>query len=174
MCLMLSPPRKNESSMKHVPRWTRYREIWFCILPCRLVLPPWNYWVSKCLKRNCICMKHHAWHAGWVLNRAFERHQKYRACFSNSTACRPPHVNLATLRNALFRCKVLDSCAVASADDLFSLLEKANTKLMNRPQESWPLITKARALSKARSVRSDIFNTQARARHLEWDFNHCE
>jgi hypothetical protein len=86
-----------------------------------------------------------------ALNYPFEcRPQKYRACFSSSTSCRPPNVNLALLRNALFRGKVLDSCAVATADDLLSLLEKANTKLMNRPQESWPLITKARALAKAR------------------------
>ena len=93
-----------------------------------------------------------------ALNYVFEWWQKkYRACFSNSTSCRPPNVNLALLRNALFRSKVLDSCAVATAEDLLSLLEKANTKLMNRPQESWPLINKARALAKARYLESDIF-----------------
>ena len=77
--------------------------------------------------------------------------QKYKACFSNSTACRAPNVNLSVLRNALFRSKVLESRPISTSDDLVALLEDINTQLMNRPQESWPLISKARSLSKARS-----------------------
>lgn len=44
-------------------------------------------------------------------------HKKYKACFSNSTACRPPHVNLSLLRNALFRSKVLDIRSITSSGD---------------------------------------------------------
>ena len=77
-------------------------------------------------------------------------HQKYKACFSNSTACQKPNVNLPTLRNALFHSKVIDYRSITSSGELLKLLEKANAKLMARPQDSWAMISNARALAKAR------------------------
>ena len=108
-------------------------------------------------------------------------HKKYKACFSNSTACRAPNVNLSVLRNALFRSKVLDVQSITSSGDawlyqhivrvqwkwahdmktisnranlstgeLIALLEDINNKLMERPQESWPTVNKARSIAKAR------------------------
>jgi hypothetical protein len=39
---------------------------------------------------------------------------------------------------------------ITSSDDLLALLEDINSKIMSRPQESWALVSNARALSKAR------------------------
>ena len=75
--------------------------------------------------------------------------KKYKRCFSSSTACRPPNLNLSILRNSLFRSNVIDTRSIQTPDELVALLEEVNTELKTLPQDSWPS-SRTRALSKAR------------------------
>ena len=61
---------------------------------------------------------------------------EFAPMFKPSERCRAPHLHLDTLRNKLFHCPAVEH--VASAEDLYARMLRANGRLSARPPEAWP------------------------------------
>lgn len=62
---------------------------------------------------------------------------KYPAMFSPSLNCKPPHLNVDSLRDKLFQTDALNTYGIKSDEELVKWLMSHNERLSKRPDEEW-------------------------------------
>jgi hypothetical protein len=72
------------------------------------------------------------------------------AMFKPSARCRPPHVNAAVLRDALFRSRLVQMGQVGNASQLLALMQGANSRLAQKRDVDWQVRLRGAGLKKAR------------------------
>jgi len=90
---------------------------------------------------------------------------QHPAMFKPSHACKPPHLNVDTLRDRLFQLDILAAHQLSTADALLNWLASHNTALAGLTLEQWDLRRPAR-----RSAASDATFLKALGKAREHDF----